>query len=119
MGSRKLKNYLRLGAGLAGALLLAACGGGGACSKLDMSIAVEPGLFANNVSVILTNKSNDPRQVTVYAKDPEGNSSTVGPIAVGPKGTVKRTLGPLMPSYGSTQKELERNGAEFEITSCQ
>ena len=113
-------NYIRLGAGLASAMLLSACGGSGsACSKVDMSIIVEPGFLANDVSVILTNKSKDPRQITVYAKDPEGNSSTVGPIAVGPKGNAKRMLGPLMKTYGSTQAELERNGAEFRITSCQ
>lgn len=115
-----MKNYIQLGAGLACAMLLTACGGGGsACSKVDMSIVVEPGFFANDVSVILTNKSKDPRQVTIYAKDPEGNASTVGPIPVSPKGTVKRMLGPLMTTYGSTQAELERNGAEFKITSCQ
>lgn len=115
-----MKNYMWLGASLAGAMLLSACGGSGsACSKVDMSIIVEPGFLANDVSVILSNKSKDPRQVTVYAKDPEGNSSTVGPLSVGPKETVKRMLGPLMKTYGSTQAELERNGAEFKITSCQ
>lgn len=119
-GAIKLKNYIWLGAGLAGAMLLNACGsGGGACSKMDMRIVVEPGFFTNDVSVILTNTSNDRRQVTVYAKDPEGNASTVGPIAVAPKGTAQRKLGPLMKTYGSTQAELERNGAEFKITSCQ
>ena len=116
-----MKRIMLAGIAMSGGLFLTACGGGGSgstCSKVSMRIVVEQGMFANNVSAVLSNNSKQPRLVTISAVDPDGNGSTIGPISVSAKGSVKQMLGPLTPSYGTTQAELERNGAKFRIVSC-
>ena len=105
---------LALGCGL-----LSSCGMGGGCSAVKLDILVDSGIFANTISARITNGSSDMRQVTILATDPEGNSSQVGPISIAANDSVTRALGPLMKSYGSTQSELESNGAKFEISACE
>ncbi len=101
--------------------MLSACDGfgGGGCSAVDLDIVVEPGFLSNTIAARIVNGSDENRRVTVFARDPDGNSSVVGPITVAAHGTVKQQLGPLLKSYGSTQAELESHGAEFKIQKCE
>lgn len=114
-----MKNIIRIGCAMAASALLAGCGiADGGCSAVDMDILVEPGLLANNVSAQITNGSDKAHTIYISAADPEGNASTFGPLTISANGNYTQRLGPLMKSYGSTQADLESNGAKFEILRC-
>ena len=114
-----MKNIGRIGCAMAMSALLAGCGAGdGGCSAVDMDILVQPGFMANNVSARIKNGSDKMHTIYISATDPEGNSSTFGPLMILANGTSTQPLGPLQKRYGSTQAELESNGAKFEVLRC-
>lgn len=92
---------------------------GGGCSAVEMDILIQPGMLTNSVSARIVNGSDEARRVTISATDPDGNSSTIGPVSIAANDTFTQRLGPLMKSYGSTQAELESSGAKFEIVNCE
>lgn len=116
-----MKTLLKASGLLIASTLMVNCSGDapGGCSAVDLNILVQSGMLTNEVSARIVNNSDEARRVKVFAADPSGNSSTIGPVTIAPKGTFTQRLGPLMKSYGSSQVELESNGSRFEIASCE